>query len=73
MYRNLDNSIAVTCFNHNWSYKHSIKVILDFLESLGKLPTTLLFTSRTDSKVNDVEKHKQADMHQLGQKTDMNF
>ena len=48
-------------------------MILDFLESLGKLPTTLLFTSRTDSKVNNVEKHKQADLHQLGQKTDMNF
>ena len=32
MYKNLDSSTIVTCFNPNWSYKHSIKVILNFLE-----------------------------------------
>ena len=40
---------------------------------LRKLPITLLFTSRTDSKVNNVEKYKQAYLHQLGQKIVMNF
>jgi hypothetical protein len=33
----------------------------------------LLFGARADSKVNTVEKHSQADLHKLGQKTGMNF
>jgi hypothetical protein len=35
--QNLDSSTVVTCFNHNWGYRHPTKVILDFLESLGRL------------------------------------
>jgi hypothetical protein len=34
--QNLDSSTIVTYFNHNWGYRHPTKVILDFLESLGR-------------------------------------
>jgi hypothetical protein len=34
--QNLDNSIVVTCFNHNWGCRPPIKVILDFIEILGR-------------------------------------
>jgi hypothetical protein len=34
--QNLDSSTIVTCFNHNWGCRHPTKVILDFLESLGR-------------------------------------
>jgi hypothetical protein len=34
--QNLDSNTVVTCFNHNWGYRHPTKVILDFLESLGR-------------------------------------
>jgi hypothetical protein len=33
---NLDSNTIVTCFNHNWGCRHPTKVILDFLESLGR-------------------------------------
>jgi hypothetical protein len=33
--QNLDSNAVVTCFNHNLGCRHPIKVILDFLESLG--------------------------------------
>jgi hypothetical protein len=34
--QNLDSNALVTCFNHNWGYRHPTKVILDFLESLRR-------------------------------------
>jgi hypothetical protein len=34
--QNLDSSTVVTCFNHNWGCRHPTKVILDFLQSLGR-------------------------------------
>jgi hypothetical protein len=34
--QNLDSNAVLTCFNYNWGYRHPTKVILDFLESLGR-------------------------------------
>jgi hypothetical protein len=34
--QNLNSNIVVACFHHNWGCRHPTKVILDFLDSLGR-------------------------------------
>jgi len=38
-----------------------------------KLSTTFLLPSRSDSQVNQVEKHKEVELHKQEQKIDINF
>ena len=33
--QNLDSGIEGNCFNYNWTYRQSTKMILDFRERLG--------------------------------------
>ena len=65
MYKNLECSIAVTCFNHNWSYKHQHKGDLRLYGKLMKLSKTLLLTPKADSTNNKVKIHHEAELIQL--------
>ena len=70
---NLSSSIVGTCVNHNSMLQVSKKGDNRLSGGFMKLSTTFLLPSRSDSQVNQVEKHKEVELHKQEQKIDINF